>query len=143
MISGWGLTLGRVINVAGQVTAVELLEQPGKLSVSNLVLEQATGWSLKPEGLCRDQVCVPVRNVEALIKNDQVDLSEFARLVQQNIVIDVQRKVVALGEQAQIRGTEMATLEAPDFTLPDIHGRQVSFSDYNRRKRLLLAWSSW
>ena len=137
------MTVGRVINVAGQVTAVELSEQSGKVSVSNLVLEQATGWSLKSEGLCRDQVCVPVRNVQALIKDDQVDLAEFARLVQQNIVIDTQRKVVALGEQAQIRGTEMATLEAPDFTLPDIHGRQVSFSDYNRRKRLLLAWSSW
>ena len=137
------MTLGRVINVAGQVTAVELSEQSGKLSVSNLVLEQATGWSLKPEGLCRDQVCVPVLDVAALSKDDQVDLGEFARLVSQNIVIDVQRKVVVFGEQAQIRGTEMATLEAPDFTLPDIHGRQVSFSDYNRRKRLLLAWSSW
>ena len=137
------MTLGQIISIDGQVTAVELSEQSGKLSVSNSVLEQATGWSLKPEGLCRDQVCVPVRNVEALSKDDQVDLAEFARLVSQNIVIDAQRKVVALGEQAQIRGTEMTTLEAPDFTLPDILGRQVSFSDYNRRKRLLLAWSSW
>ena len=137
------MTVGQVINAAGEVRAVELSEQSGKVSVSNSVLEQATGWSLKPEGLCRDQVCVPVRNVEALIKDNQVDLAEFARLVSQNIVIDALRKVVALGEQAQIRGTEMATLEAPDFTLPDIHGRQVSFSDYNRRKRLLLAWSSW
>ena len=137
------MKVGQIINIGGQVTVVELSEQSGKVSVSNSVLEQATGWSLKPEGLCRDQVCVPVRNVEALIKNNQVDLAEFARLVQQNIVIDAQRKVVALGEQAQIRGTEMATLEAPDFTLPDIRGRQVSFNDYNRRKRLLLAWSSW
>ena len=137
------MTVGQIINVDGQVTAVDLSEQSGKLSVSNSVLEQATGWSLKPEGLCRDQVCVPVRNVEALVRDNQVDLGEFALLVSQNIVIDVQRKVVVFGEQAQIRGTEMATLEAPDFTLPDIHGRQVSFSDYNRRKRLLLAWSSW
>ena len=137
------MTVGQIISIDGQVTAVDLSEQSGKLRASNSVLEQATGWSLKPEGLCRDQVCVPVRNVQALIKDDQVDLAEFARLVQQNIVIDTQRKVVALGERAQIRGTEMATLEAPNFTLPDIHGRQVSFSDYNRRKRLLLAWSSW
>ena len=137
------MTVGQIINVDGEVTMVELSEQSGEFSISNSVLEQATGWSLKPEGLCREQVCVPVRNVEALSKDDQVDLGEFARLVQQNIVIDAQRKIVALGEQAQVRGTEMSTLEAPDFTLPDIHGRQVSFSDYNRRKRLLLAWSSW
>ena len=137
------MTVGQVINAAGEVRAVELSEQSGKVSVSNSVLEQATGWSLKAEGLCRDQVCVPVLNVTALSKDDQVDLAEFARLLSQNLVIDAQRKVVALGEQAQIRSTEMATLDAPDFTLPDIHGRQVSFSDYNRRKRLLLAWSSW
>ena len=137
------MTVGQIINIDGQVSGVEISEQSGKVSVSNSALEQATGWSLKPEGLCREQVCVPVLNVAALSQADQVDLSEFARLVQQNIVIDAQRKVVALGEQAQIRGTEMATLEAPDFTLPDIHGRLVSFSDYNRRKRLLLAWSSW
>ena len=94
------MTVGQIINIDGQVSAVELSEQSGKVSVSNSALEQATGWSLKPEGLCRDQVCVPVLNVTALSQADQVDLSEFARLVQQNIVIDAQRKVVALGEQA-------------------------------------------
>ena len=137
------MTVGRVINVAGEVTTVELSEQSGEFSISNSVLEQATGWSLKPEGLCRDQVCVPVRNAAALRKDDQINLAEFARLMKLNILIDAQRKIVALGEQAENRSASMSTLDAPDFTLPDIHGRQVSFSDYNRRKRLLLAWSSW
>ncbi len=137
------MTVGRVINVAGELTTVELSEQSGEFSISNSVLEQATGWSLKPEGLCRDQVCVPVRNAAALSKDDQINLAEFARLMKLNILIDAQRKIVALGEQAENRSASMSTLDAPDFTLPDIHGRQVSFSDYNRRKRLLLAWSSW
>ena len=137
------MTVGQIINVDSEVTMVELSEQSGEFAISNSALEQATGWSLKPEGLCREQVCVPVRNAAALSKDSQINLAEFARLVSQNIVIDAQRKVVALGEQAQNRSASMSTLEAPDFTLPDIHGRQVSFSDYNRRKRLLLAWSSW
>ena len=137
------MTVGRVINVAGEVTTVELSEQSGEFSISNSVLEQATGWSLKPEGLCRDQVCVPVRNAVALNKGNQINLAEFARLMKLNILIDAQRKIVALGEQAENRSASMSTLDAPDFTLPDIHRRQVSFSDYNRRKRLLLAWSSW
>ena len=137
------MTVGRVINVAGEVTTAELSEQSGEFSISNSVLEQATGWSLKPEGLCRDQVCVLVRNAAALSKDDQINLAEFARLMKLNILIDAQRKIVALGEQAENRSASMSTLDAPDFTLPDIHGRQVSFSDYNRRKRLLLAWSSW
>ena len=137
------MTVGQIINVDGQVTTVELSEQSGEFSISNSVLEQATGWSLKPEGLCRDQVCVPVRNAAALSKGDQINFAEFARLMKLNILIDAQRKIVALGEQAENRSASMSTLDAPDFTLPDIHGRQVSFSDYNRRKRLLLAWSSW
>ena len=137
------MAVGRVINVAGEVTTVELSEQSGESSISNSVLEQATGWSLKPEGLCREQVCVPVRNAAALSKGDQINLAEFARLMKLNILIDAERKIVALGEQAENRSASMSTLDAPDFTLPDIHGRQVSFSDYNRRKRLLLAWSSW
>jgi len=137
------MTVGQIINVDGQVSAVELSEQSGKVSVSNSALQQATGWSLKPEGLCRDQVCVPVRNAAALSKDNQINLAEFARLMKLNILIDDQRKIVALGEQAENRSASMSTLDAPDFTLPDIHGRQVSFSDYNRRKRLLLAWSSW
>ncbi len=137
------MTEGQVINVAGEVTTVEFSGQSGEFSISNSVLEQATGWSLKPEGLCREQVCVPVRNAVALSKYDQINLAEFARLMKLNILIDAQRKIAALGEQAENRGASMSTLDAPDFTLPDIHGRQVSFSDYNRRKRLLLAWSSW
>ena len=137
------MAVGRVINVAGEVTTVELSEQSGEFSISNSVLEQATGWSLKPEGLCRDQVCVPVRNAVALNKGNQINLAEFARLMKLNILIDAQRKIAALGEQAENRSASMSTLDAPDFTLPDIHRRQVSFSDYNRRKRLLLAWSSW
>jgi len=137
------MTVGQIINIDGQVTAVELSEQSGEFSISNSVLEQATGWSLKPEGLCREQVCVPVRNAAALSKGDQINFAEFARLMKLNILIDAQRKIVALGEQAENRSASMSTLDAPDFTLPDIHGRQVSFSDYNRRKRLLLAWSSW
>ena len=83
-----------------------------------------------------------MRNLQDLTDGKSLDLTEFARLMKLNILIDAQRKIVALGEQAENRSASMSTLDAPDFTLPDIHGRQVSFSDYNRRKRLLLAWSS-
>jgi peroxiredoxin len=37
----------------------------------------------------------------------------------------------------------MATLDAPNFTLPDINGKMVSLSDFAKRKKLILAWSSW
>lgn len=137
------MALGLVINRDGESVSVTVAEDFGKFAISLDDFANITGWRLKPEGLCINETCMPVRDMKALTNQTQIDLVEFARLTNQNIVVDQQRKVVALGEHADARGEAMATLDAPDFRLPDIHGRQVSFSDFNRRKRLLLAWSSW
>ena len=137
------MTVGLVINQNGETASVEVASNFGEFAISVDDFEKQTGWQLKPEGLCRRDACVPVRDAKTLTNHTHIDLVEFARVTNQNIVVDQQRKVVALGEHADARSEAMTTLEAPDFTLPDLHGRQVSFSDYNRRKRLLLAWSSW
>ncbi len=137
------MTLGQVINQEGATVSVEVVSNFGEFAVSLSDFAKATGWQLKPQGLCIDEVCVPVRDSIRLTDSTSIDLVEFARVTGQNIVVDRQRQVVALGERAESRGESMSSLAAPDFRLPDIHGRQVSFSDFNRRKRLLLAWSSW
>ena len=137
------MTLGQVINQDGETTAVEVASNFGEFAISIEDFESATGWQLKPEGLCFADACVPVANASALTNKTHIDLVEFTRVTKQNIVFDRQRQVAALGERADSRSNSMSSLLAPDFKLPDIHGRQVSFSDFNRRKRLLLAWSSW
>ena len=137
------MTLGQVINQIGETTAVEVASSFGEFAVSLADFARATGWQLKPEGLCIDEICVPIRETNRLTDGTSIDLVEFARVTKQNIVFDRQRQVAALGERADSRSKSMSSLLAPDFKLPDIHGRQVSFSDFNRRKRLLLAWSSW
>ena len=137
------MTLGLVVNREGETTAVEIASNFGEFAISLDDLARATGWQLKPQGLCIDEICVPVRDAKTLTNQTQIDLVEFARVTNQNIVVDQERKVAALGEHADTRSETMTSLDAPDFRLPDIHGRQVSFSDFNRRKRLLLAWSSW
>ena len=137
------MTLGQVINQEGVTVSVEVASNFGEFAVSLSDLAKATGWQLKPQGLCIDEVCVPVRDSIRLTDSTSIDLVEFARVTGQNIVVDRQRQVAAIGERAESRGESMSSLAAPDFRLPDIHGRQVSFSDFTRRKRLLLAWSSW
>ena len=134
---------GLVVTQDGETTAVEVASNFGEFAVSLADFARATGWQLKPEGLCIDEICVPVREANRLTDGASIDLVEFARVTKQNIVFDRQRQVAAIGERADSRSNSMSSLLAPDFKLPDIHGRQVSFSDFNRRKRLLLAWSSW
>ena len=115
----------------------------GKLGVSADDFARATGWSLKPEGLCKGEICVPVRDTAAMSNGAAIDLAEFARVTGRNMVIDASRNVVAIGEQASSRAAAMTTLDAPNFTLPDINGKRVSMSDFDKRKKLILAWSSW
>ena len=135
--------LGNVINSNGVTTNVEVVANFGEFAILLNEFASVTGWQLKPEGLCFADTCVPVTDSGALTNSTHIDLVEFARATNQNIVADQKHKIAALGERANSRSEAMATLVAPDFRLPDIHGKQVSFSDFNRRKRLLLAWSSW
>jgi hypothetical protein len=115
----------------------------GKLGVSAEDFARATGWTLKAEGLCKDEICVPVRDTSALSSGEAIDVAEFARVTGRNMVVDASRNVMAMGEQAAHRAAAMATLDAPNFTLPDINGNLVSLSDFANRKKLILAWSSW
>jgi hypothetical protein len=132
-----------VVRSDGGASAVTIDRKFGEFSILVSDFEDVTGWVLKPEGLCKDATCMPVFKYEVLTDGLSIDLVEFARLTNQNVVIDTKFGVAALGESASNRGAIMHSLDAPDFTLPDIYGKQLSFSDFNRRKRLLLAWSSW
>jgi hypothetical protein len=106
---------------------------------------RSTGWQLTPEGLCRGDVCVPVRERTALLGADGhvLDVGATATALGLECVVDAARQVVAIGPPASAIGETMASLAAPAFTLPDLDGEPVSLADFDRRKRLLLAWSSW
>ncbi len=101
-----------------------------------------TGWSRKPEGLCRDDVCVPVRDRE-LDQDGAIDIARMAAALGRPIVIDAAAGVVAWGERSSERRGPIAAGLAPDFTLPQLDGGSFTFSSLGRTKKLLLAWSSW
>ena len=95
------MTLGQVINQEGATVSVEVVSNFGEFAVSLSDFAQATGWQLKPQGLCIDEVCVPVRDSSRLTDSTSIDLVEFVRVTGQNIVVDRQRQVAALTRQVR------------------------------------------
>jgi peroxiredoxin len=122
---------------------VPATERDGKLLLAPADFGRATGWELKPEGLCRGDVCVPARARGDLVVDGQVDLTVAADLLGVPAVIDAEARIAALGTPAGEREHAMRSLDAPDFTLPDTDGNPVSLSDHAGRKRVLVAWASW
>jgi len=109
-------------------------------------LRATTGWELKPQGLCRGERCVPIpppREAEFLAADRRFNLAAFARHLAQPVVHDDANGVWLFGEAATVRRDALMSLEAPDFTLPDLDGRMHSLSQYRGRKVLLLSWASW
>jgi hypothetical protein len=48
-----------------------------------------------------------------------------------------------LARGAGERSAALASLDAPDFALPDLADRVHRLSDYRGRKVLLVTWASW
>jgi hypothetical protein len=106
-------------------------------------LPAATGWSLKPEGLCEADRCVYVPPDVTLAREGRVDLTALAALLRQPVVHDTARAVWCIGDAAPARRAALESLDAPDFTLPDLDGRPHRLSDYRGKRVFLVSWASW
>ena len=108
-------------------------------------LSSASGWELKPEGACRDDVCIPLpRGREAeFVRGGSFNLSAFANYLDQPVLRHEASETWVIGESAETRANTLRSLDAPDFTLPDLDGRTHSLSDYRGKKVFLASWASW
>ena len=106
-------------------------------------LERAFGWTLKPQGLCKDDLCITLRERRGLVAEGGIDLAVFAQTTGLPLALDVAEGVAVLGESAAARGSRLASLEAPDFTLPDLAGQLHTLSSHRGKKVLLIAYASW
>lgn len=102
-------------------------------------LERATGWTLKPEGLCRDEICVPAQ--AQWLKDGQVDVAGFWRHLGRAVAHD--GDVWVLGAAPTERAQALQSLEMQDFELPDLAGQAHRLSEHAGKKILLATWASW
>ena len=112
-------------------------------------LTRATRFVIKPQGVCRDELCFPLpknRKAEFVSKKGATtwfNLNEFAKLIRQPVVVDQKNGVWYFGVRDAEQNGYLTSLEAPNFTLPDLNGRLHSLSDFRGKKILLVTWASW
>ena len=126
-----------ILNDNGIVT----VDAEDGLWVDAVEAERVTGWTLKPEGMCRDERCVPLP--ANALSGGKVDIAAFWNRLGAPLVHDDAKEVWVLGASAHDRNEALAGSSAPDFTLPDLEGTPHTLSELRGRKVFLTTWASW
>jgi hypothetical protein len=123
-------------------------EDAGQLWITTADLKRATRFEVKPQGVCRDELCFPLpkaRQQEFIHKTPPMtwfNMTAFAGLVHQPVAHDAALSTWYFGLRSDQR-QQLSSLQAPDFTLPDLQGKPHRLSDFRGKKILLVTWASW
>ncbi len=135
-----------VVSAQNEIEAPSPPQRPdNELWLHTDLLEKVCGWRLKPEGLCRAEVCVPIAPElrERFVDHEAVHASGLWAALDRPVVHDRSFSTWVLGEGADERSRPLVIGEAPEFTLPDLDGIEHSLSDFRGRKVFLATWASW
>ena len=111
------------------------------LDIDPAAFEAATGWSIKPQGACKGEVCVPLPDVREA--DGPLSAERLAGRLGMPIVADEASGTWALGPETAVSGRALCTATAPDLVLPDIDGAPCRIADLRPQKVVLVAWASW
>jgi len=127
----------------GKSAQVAATPAGGDYWISAADVSAVFGWMVKPEGLCRDDVCIPLIDRSDLIDGDTINLTRLVELIGRPLAVSKEDKAVYLGPPLVDYEETVGHLDAPDFALPDLDGRMHSLSEHRGSKVLLAAWASW
>jgi hypothetical protein len=128
---------------ADQERAVPAQIDGGRVRLSAEALREALGWEVHEGTLCNDAMCVPLPAGSPLAAGAPFDLQEIAAALDRPLALDAAEGAAYLGASARARAAALASLHAPDFTLPDLAGRLHRLADHRGKKVLLVVWASW
>ena len=105
-------------------------------------LSARTGWTIKDEGACKADVCVPLPT-DARTADGRVDVRILAERLGMPLVADEEHGLWALGPETAVTGKALTSAVAPELELPDNDGNPFRLSSLRGQKVLLVAWASW
>ena len=106
-------------------------------------LKDGLGWEIHDGLLCNDAMCIPLSDEGALVRDGGIDLAALARALDRPLALDADERAAYPRDLRRERGQALASLEAPDFTLPDLDGRLHTLREHRGKKILLVAYASW
>ena len=109
------------------------------LWVRSADLPRINEFTLKPQGACRADLCIPVP--KDLKQGEWFNLTGFARRTGEAVVTD--SSVWSLGEIPVMGQSFLSSRIAPDFAVPDRKDHVVRLSDFRGKKVLVITWASW
>lgn len=95
----------------------------------------ATGWTIKPEGACKGDVCVP-------LAAGPFDAPAAADRLRMAVVHDEKARLWALGPAA-LGDRALMTAEAPELVLNDLDGNEFRLSSLRGQKVVIVSWAPY
>ena len=102
-------------------------------------VERGTGWELKPEGLCKEERCVPLPMDAG--GDGTLDVTVVADRLRMPLLHDERHGIWALGPESGDH--VLASAELPPIVLDDVDGRPFDLASLRGEKVLIAAWASW
>ena len=112
-----------------------LLRKP---TVDRAAFEAETGWTFKPEGACKGDVCIPLPQAPGAT----IDARAMAEAMGLPVVEDSEHGLLAIGPES-VGSKALVSAEAPDISLPDLDGNLVTLSDFRGQKIVVYAWAPY
>jgi hypothetical protein len=106
-----------------------------RLDIGAEEFQQATGWAIKPEGACKAEVCVR-------LPEGDFDLVAAADRLGMGVVSEPDLGLWAVGPET-LGGRALATVDASEFCLPDLHGDEFRITSLRGKKVLVVAWAPY
>ena len=109
------------------------------LDVTAAQFEAATGWAIKPEGACKEEVCVPLGGPG---ESGAFDLLATAQQLRMGVVTDSDEGRWAVGP-ASLGDRALTTATAPELVLQQLDGTEFRLSSLRGQKVVVVSWAPY